>query len=196
MEAQGPTTQRGNTLPPESRTSFDPARNFQGKAATAFSPDGRATVRGNDVSGPSRTTVIASSVNPVPRTTRLAISARGALLKELVDMIGTDAAARLIAAFGGLRLYVPHEPGPGDTLSQTVGYDAALTLAKGFGGDRIEIPNPTARGIQIVELRASGVSIEDIARSQRCTVRRVYQVLAEARRTQTHREARLPQPPQ
>jgi hypothetical protein len=122
--------------------------------------------------------------------TRLAISPRGSLLNELIEMIGIDRVARLIAAFGGLRLYVPHEPAPGDTLSETVGYEAALALAKGFGGDRIEIPNPTVRASRIIELRARGLRIGDIARSQHCTMRRVYQVLAEARRKQSRPKLR------
>jgi len=185
MEAQGPTTRRGNSLPPEGRPSFDPARNFRGNAGTAFGPNGGA-------SDASRSAASASNNGAARRTTGLAVSPRGTLLKELISMIGIEGAARLTAAFGGLRIYVPHEPKPNDALSETVGYDAALTLAKGYGGDRIEIPNPTARGRQIIELRASGVSIDDIARSQHCTRRRVYQVLAEARRTQSHREVRPP----
>jgi len=185
MEAQGPATRRGNTLPPEGQASFDPVRNFQGNAASGFG--------GAGASEATRPQAIAPNIAAAQRTMQLGVSPRGTLLKELISMIGIEGAARLIAAFGGLRVYVPHAPEPDDALSETVGYDAALTLAKGFGGDRIDIPNPPPRGTQILEMRASGVSIDDIARSQRCTRRRVYQVLAEARRKQHHREVQPPQ---
>jgi len=125
-----------------------------------------------------------------PRVIELLLAGRGSLLKDMVSLIGIDRAARLIAAFGGMRLYVPHAPEPNDTLSELIGFDAACALARIYGGNRIDVPNPTPRGIQILELRASGVSIDGIARALHCTRRRVFQVLAEARRKQHLREVR------
>ena len=104
------------------------------------------------------------------------------MLKDLIKVIGHERAARIVAAHGGTRLYIPQMPTPTDSLSDLVGYEAACALARTFGGDRIEVPNPTARRLQIIELRASGLSIDVIARTLRCTRRRVFQVLAEARR--------------
>lgn len=193
MEAQGPTTRRGNQLAPEGRAGLAPTRNLRGNAGTAAGPDGTASAGGRGASDPSRSPAIAAATGSAPRATWLKIGPRASLLKELIETIGIDGASRLIAAFGGLRIYIPHTPQPDDTLSETVGYQTALTLAKSFGGDSVEIPNPTARGPQIIELRASGVSINDIARSQHCTRRRVYQVLAEARRARSGRETRPPQ---
>ncbi len=106
---------------------------------------------------------------------------RGAMLDELVRTIGADGAGRLIAAFGGARLYIPHSPEPGDALSEAVGHATALALASVFGGDRIDVPNPPPRRVRILQMRAAGASVDSIALALGCTRRRVFQVLAEAR---------------
>jgi len=125
-----------------------------------------------------------------PRSIELSLRGRASLLNELVSLIGIDSAGRLVAAFGGMRLYIPQSPEPEDTLSEAIGHLAALKLAGVYGGDRIDVPNPTPRRTRIIELRANGVSIDLIARSLHCTRRRVFQVLAEARRDQRPREVR------
>jgi hypothetical protein len=102
-------------------------------------------------------------------------------LVQLTGLVGGDAASRLVAAFGGTRIYVPQSPAPADTLSAFIGHPAAVALAQIYGGDRLEVPNPPPRRVQILELRASGLSIDAIALSLHCTRRRVFQVMAEAR---------------
>jgi hypothetical protein len=57
-----------------------------------------------------------------------------------------------------------------------------MKLAEMFGGERVELPKPPPRRMQILALRAAGRSVEEIARTLNCTRRRVFQVLAEARR--------------
>ena len=114
-------------------------------------------------------------------TAEFEAGARGALLEELIAVMGTPAAARLVAAFGGTRLYVPQTPDAGDALSGAVGHEAAIALAQIYGGDRLEVPNPTPRRVRIAQMRADGMSVDAIARALGCTRRRVFQVLAEAR---------------
>jgi hypothetical protein len=104
------------------------------------------------------------------------------MLGIIVEIIGEEAAAKLIASFGGTRLYVPHSPCANDALARAVGAGAALKLAEMFGGERVELPKPPPRRTQILALRAAGRSVEEIARAMSCTRRRVFQVLAEARR--------------
>jgi hypothetical protein len=194
MEAQGPITRRRNSLPLDGRTGFersDPARNFSSKPLTALMASSTTVAAGNLNATPPATPTVAR-IGANPRVVELLLSGRGSLLKDLVSLIGIDGAARLIGAFAGMRLYVPHTPAPDDSLSELIGHDAARALAQVYGGDRIDIPNPTPRRIQIIDLRASGVSIDGIARSLHCTRRRVFQVLAEARRKQALRD--LPQP--
>ena len=104
------------------------------------------------------------------------------MLGFIVQIIGEEAAAKLIASFGGTRLYVPHSPCADDALAQAVGTGAAMKLAQMFGGERVELPKPPPRRMQILTLRAAGRSVEEIARALNCTRRRVFQVLADARR--------------
>jgi hypothetical protein len=103
------------------------------------------------------------------------------MIGYIVELIGEDAAARLVARFGGTRLYVPHLPSGNDVLVDVLGVDAALKLARIFGGERIELPKPPPRRARIVELRAAGHSVQTIAQMLGCTRRRVLQVLADAR---------------
>lgn len=191
MEAQGPITRRGISLPADSRGEFDrsnPTRSFSSKPVTASMPAGITTASAGDASAaPS-----AAASGASPRVVQFWMNGRGSTLKDLVSMIGIEGAARLIGAFAGMRLYVPHAPEPDDSLSEVIGLEAARALAQIYGGDRIDVPNPTPRRIQIVDLRANGVSIDGIARELHCTRRRVFQVLAEARNTQRSRD--LPQP--
>lgn len=118
-----------------------------------------------------------------PAKLSAAMCERPSMLQELVDLIGQDAAAKLIDIFGGTRLYIPHSPQDDDLLTGSLGPEAALKLARIYGGDRIEVPNPTPRRARILELRETGCSIDAIARNLGCTRRRVFQVLAEARAT-------------
>jgi hypothetical protein len=106
---------------------------------------------------------------------------RLSMLQNLIDLIGRDAAAALVAAFGGTRVYIPQAPEPDDTLSALIGHLPACALAQIFGGDRVEVPNPPPRRMRILELRANGLTINAIARTLACTRRRVFQVIAEAR---------------
>lgn len=105
------------------------------------------------------------------------------ILEELARTIGGEAAQKLIADFAGTRLYIPHLPGPEDPIVRSIGLAAALKLAHIYGGDRIDVPNPALLQARILAMRAKGYNIEAIARELHCTERRVYQVLAAARRS-------------
>jgi len=94
------------------------------------------------------------------------------MLGFIVEIIGEEAAAKLIASFGGTRLYVPHSPCADDALARAVGTGAAMKLAQMFGGERVELPKPPPRRMQILTLRAAGHSVEEIARALNCTRRR------------------------
>ncbi len=104
------------------------------------------------------------------------------ILTEIVEAIGDDAASKLVADFAGTRLYVPQVPEPEDPIARSIGLSAAQKLARIYGGDRMDVPNPVSRREHILAMRASGLTIEAIARALHCTSRRVYQVLAEGRR--------------
>jgi hypothetical protein len=107
--------------------------------------------------------------------------ARPKLYDQICHSIGGDAADKLIADFGGRRLYIPIAPGPSDQLTRSIGLMAALAMARVFGSDRLLIPvtsDHLRRRARIVAMRADHVSISRIAHQLRCTERYVYKVLA------------------
>ena len=159
-----------HSLCPHQQASKPPAEGESATPETACDsrPEGL-------VSGASDAAVTARPVTVADR-------GRGAVLDEIADLIGNGCAERLVTMFGGTRLYIPCTPEPGDELSAAIGHEAALKLARVYGSDRIELPNPPLRRTRIIELRARGASIDAIALALRCTRRRVFQVLAEARR--------------
>ncbi|MBF6559117.1 MAG: helix-turn-helix domain-containing protein [Candidatus Binataceae bacterium] len=153
----------------------------RGQSATATAEPGASAPSAAHASGASVAADATGERTGERFTAEFEAGARGALLEELIAVMGTPAAARLVAAFGGTRLYVPQTPDAGDALSGAVGHEAAIALAQIYGGDRLEVPNPTPRRVRIAQMRADGISVDAIARSLGCTRRRVFQVLAEAR---------------
>jgi hypothetical protein len=110
------------------------------------------------------------------------------LYNQIVRSIGAHAAEKLIADFGGRRLYILMAPGPDDQVTKSIGLIAALAMARVFGGDRLMIPatnDHARRRARIIAMRADHVSIPRIARQLRCTERYVYKVLALERITST-----------
>lgn len=108
-------------------------------------------------------------------------AARSSLFNQIGRSIGDDAANKLIADFGGRRLYIPMAPTPGDRVTSSIGLVAALAMARVFGGDRLFIPvtsDHARRRARILAMRADHVSIARIASQLRCTERHVYKVLA------------------
>jgi hypothetical protein len=116
-----------------------------------------------------------------PRFNPFAVAARTTVYDQIAHSIGGDAADKLIADFGGRRLYIPLAPGPGDLITRSIGLISALAMARVFGSDRLLIPVTSThlrRRARIVAMRADHVSISRIALKLRCTERYVYKVLA------------------
>jgi len=112
------------------------------------------------------------------------ISSRRSLFQQVGQSIGEEAADKLVADFGGRRLYIPMTPAAGDVVTGSIGLEAALAMSRVFGGDRLLIPssnNNRRRRAEILALRRNGTSISRIARELRCTERYVYKVLAAER---------------
>jgi Mor family transcriptional regulator len=91
--------------------------------------------------------------------------------RQLVDLIGIDAALALVEAHGGTRVYVRARPKPDKGLSRLIGQDAAAKLARAMGGGGImmKIPMATAyrrelRNRAIVTKYAEGVPLTALAR--------------------------------
>jgi Mor family transcriptional regulator len=111
--------------------------------------------------------------------------ARSSRLQAITDVVGAEAAAKLVSDFGGRRIYVPQVPARGDLLARSIGLAAETRLSRVYAGDRLDIParpEPASRRARIFVLRRGGDSISTIARRLRCTERYVYKVLASLRR--------------
>jgi hypothetical protein len=125
---------------------------------------------------------------PAPSFAPFAVAERTTLYDLIVRSIGADAADKLIADFGGRRLYIPIAPAPDDQIARSIGLLSALAMARVFGSDRLLIPVTTdhaRRRVRILAMRADNVSVSRIARQLRCTERYVYKVLAVNRPPET-----------
>jgi hypothetical protein len=138
---------------------------------------------------PNRLPALNRAPSPAPSFNSYAAAARTTLYDQIDHSIGGDAADKLIADFGGRRLYIPIAPAPGDLLSRSIGLLPALAMARVFGGDRLLIPVTSTharRRVRILAMRAENVSISRIAHELRCTERYVYKVLAVNRAPKRH----------
>ena len=130
---------------------------------------------------PNRLSAFSNVPSRAPAFDPFADTERTTLYDLIVHSVGEDAADKLIADFGGRRLYVPMAPAPGDQIARSIGLRGAMAMAHTFGSDRILVPvtsNHLRRRVRIVAMRADNVSISRIARELRCTERYVYKVLA------------------
>jgi hypothetical protein len=130
---------------------------------------------------PNRMSALDRAPSEPPGSNPFADAVRTTLYDHIGRSIGCDAADKLVADFGGRRLYIPAAPGPGDLISRSIGLLAALEMARVFGGDRLLIPVTSAnarRRVRILAMRADRISVSRIAHELRCTERYVYKVLA------------------
>ena len=102
---------------------------------------------------------------------------------EISEIVGIDAALRLVEAWGGVRLYVPREMPDDHLLVSTLGREEAELFAEHYGGEAIQVPRcltalRSVRNARIRKDRESGASIALLALRHRLTERQVYSILA------------------
>ena len=102
---------------------------------------------------------------------------------ELYDLIrescGDAVAQKLLAAAGGIRVWVPEEPRPSHDLTQLVGLDEARAIAKAIGPGPLAVPKPESIRRQeipnqVADLRRNGLSVPQIALRLGISERSVY----------------------
>ena len=109
------------------------------------------------------------------------------IVRSLIDIIGVDAYDRLEARLGGAQIYVPRAPGPDHPISCAVGPEIAALIGDHFCGEKLLLP--TGRWRREASTRARILALADtlggdqIAARLNITRSWVYEVLAEARRT-------------
>jgi DNA-binding NarL/FixJ family response regulator len=85
---------------------------------------------------------------------------------HLVNLIGGDAALRLIEARGGTRIYVS-EPEEGRALVEIVGLDATRKMRATYGATRVKLP--VGRQWRVLCYKAMGLTGSAIARKVGCS---------------------------
>lgn len=110
-------------------------------------------------------------------------------LMIVLEVAGEDAMLRLVAARGGTRLHLGRPPRDDSPLTLAVGLDAAIAIQQRFAADsipHIDIPIMSTslvrhRVQRILELRAAGVKVADVAQQLGMTERGVYIACARVR---------------
>ncbi len=107
------------------------------------------------------------------------------LFEELRELLGPDATVKLLARYGGRRLYVPMKIKDNHRLNWWLG-DKAHLLSDRFGGCSLDLPLARKeisrlRRQRIIELRRNGASIRQIIATLGCSRRWAQTVLAEAK---------------
>ena len=109
-----------------------------------------------------------------------ALAIKRSLLDTLIQVVGYESAEKIIAEFGGARIWVPVQSTPDAKLTRILGNSAASALCARFGGDYLQIPNTiTGDNIyrRIAELHRQGCKINDIALAVGRSRRTVFRLL-------------------
>lgn len=106
--------------------------------------------------------------------------------REVADVIGLEAALRLVQAFGGVRFAVPRKCAAQHPLTIALGEEAVLSLERFCGGTELRIPTAAQacrgrRDRAITAERAAGRAVQELARRFGLDERRVQQILREKR---------------
>ncbi len=102
------------------------------------------------------------------------------LSETLVEVLGRESAEKIIAEFGGARIWVPVRSSPEAKLAQIIGGDAASTLCARFGGDYLQVPNTIADENvhrRIADMHRQGCKINEIALAVGRSRRTVFRLL-------------------
>ena len=96
-------------------------------------------------------------------------------IARLVELIGPEAALRLVEARGGTRIYVGGRDG--GALAEIVGVDAATALHARYGREDLKVP--IARPWRVLCYLAMGLSQEAAALKAGCSRNTVQRAVAE-----------------
>jgi hypothetical protein len=104
------------------------------------------------------------------------------VFQEAVQLIGEEAAAKLVVQYGGVRLYIPHTAKPNHTLCQLLGQEIAQQLCGEFAGLTLDIPRGyilqvALRNKLVMADRAAGMSQRELALKHHLTERTIRKIV-------------------
>lgn len=106
----------------------------------------------------------------------------------IVDVIGEQAALRLVEAFGGREINFPQNPRAESPISKVIGHDAACRLARDWGWGSFLVPlcarlKKARRDEAILKATREGASVRKLAAQHGVHIRTIRRVKAKAVRT-------------
>jgi len=106
-------------------------------------------------------------------------------IQEIVDIVGLEAALKVVNAYGGTRVWFPEVPAPDHHLVKILG-DAAYVLCQRFALNWLTIPTcaralRAVRDAAIVEALRQGRTYDEVAREFGLTWRQVANIAARHR---------------
>lgn len=109
-----------------------------------------------------------------------------AIVQRMIDVIGWDDAISLVMRWGGTTVYIPdtEDGAMHSQISRVIGQEKAVALGKKIGGGQLQMPKcalllTQQRDVEIMQRRASGETVRDLALRFRLTERHVYRILSE-----------------
>ena len=118
-------------------------------------------------------------------------------VRQIVRVVGMQAALQLVRNYGGVRLYVPTNMTPDHILARIIGFEAAVKLAGEYGGmQHFDIPRAAGalrlvRNREIAEKFVKGKSLRQLALEYMMTERGIQKILTECGTSQEDRQAAL-----
>jgi hypothetical protein len=111
---------------------------------------------------------------------------KNGIAEDLGAILGYSAATRLMALYGGQKIYIPQNPDSAHRLAKLLGTSGFFALCEEFGGDLIKIPSNVEFDRiclirAVAEMIQTGRRINDIAATLGMSMRQVanYRVQAE-----------------
>lgn len=103
------------------------------------------------------------------------------ILLEISELIGMAATLKLVAKYGGVRLYVPKTLRPDHDLVATIGRELAEYMAERFGAEVLEIPKALLANVALrnvtIKQEYESLSQRQLALKYHLTERQVRNIL-------------------
>lgn len=100
-------------------------------------------------------------------------------LFDMIELLGKDVVGKIVAEWGGVRLYIPHRYRADHPLVQKLGEQASRTLMQYYCGETLSIPRKlfaSTKKAQIIEALLAGKPHRVVAREVEVSQRYVEKI--------------------